>query len=377
MTGPEPPTPSPTTPAAVELAGVRKRFDEVDAVAGVNLAIADGELLALVGPSGCGKSTLLRLIAGLAPCDAGEVRIRDEAVDAAGVWRPPERRRVGIVFQDHTLFPHLSVADNVAFGLKAEGVGARRRQERVGEVLDLVAMRGFEARYPHELSGGEQQRVALARALAPDPEMVLLDEPFSDLDRGLRGQVRTHTVEALEQAGTAALFVTHDHEEALAVGHRVAVMRAGRLEQTAGPSEVFHTPRNRFVATFVGEADFLPAERREGTLLTEAGAVSAPPVADGGPLEVMVRPHEIAFKPDPTGPDTIVGAEFRGGFILYTVQLPSAQQVRSLRPHTEAQPVGARGRVRVDHGHLAAVFCGHEAAALPDLDDRAGASRAG
>lgn len=375
MTHPDRPSGS----AAVELIDVHKGFGDVHAVNGVDLTVSDGELLALVGPSGCGKSTLLRLIAGLTRCDAGRVHIRGTPVDGPETWRAPERRHVGIVFQDHALFPHLSVAGNVAFGLpQGRRTNRGERDRRVAEVLDLVAMTGFGERFPHELSGGEAQRVALARALAPGPEVILLDEPFSDLDRGLRGEVRGHTVEVLRQAGAAALFVTHDHEEALAVGDRVAVMRGGQLEQVAAPPTVFHSPHNRFVATFMGEAAFLPAERHNGHLVTEAGPVTAPANGASSALQVMVRPHDVVFEPDPTGPATLVGAEFQGAFILYTLELASGQRLRSLRPHTDAHPVGTRARVRLEHGHDATVFAGHQAVAVATLPDAAtSTSRAG
>lgn len=347
----------------LSLLEVSKRYGPVRAVEGVDLEVRDGEILTLVGPSGCGKSTLLRLVAGLAAPDAGEIRIRDELVSGGGVWAPPERRRIGIVFQDHALFPHLSVAENVGFGL-----GRReRRGGRVGEVLRMVGMEDHAERYPHELSGGEQQRVALARALAPAPAVILLDEPFSDLDRNLRERVRRETMDVLREAGATAIFVTHDREEALVVGDRVAVMRAGRIEQTGVPSAVFHAPRSRFVATFMGEADFLPARRENGRMRTEAGYAPPPPgTEEGDETEIMVRPHEVAFDLDRGTKATIVGREFQGAFVLYTLELSSGRRLRSLQSHTRVFRPGTAIGIRLDHGHPPATFRGDEAVAGPD-----------
>jgi iron(III) transport system ATP-binding protein len=373
-------------PPVLAAAGVTKRFGGVSAVDGVDVALASGEILSLVGPSGCGKSTLLRLLAGLERADHGTVTMGEQTVDGPRAWVAPEDRNAGVVFQDHALFPHLSVADNVAFGLiEADRRGhsrrrARRRGDasarraRLGEVLALVGLEQLAGRYPHELSGGEAQRVALARALAPAPDVILLDEPFSNLDRSLRGRVRDETVRVLRAAGAAALLVTHDQGEALATGDRLAVMRAGRVQQTDAPAAVFHAPATRFVATFMGEADFLPATPTgDGRLRTELGEVPADGLeadcgegdADKAGLEVMVRPHEVVFEVDPAGDAVITDVEFQGAFVLHTLVLASGRRVRSLQPHTVEAQAATRVRARLDPGHAPAVLRGEQAVAGP------------
>jgi iron(III) transport system ATP-binding protein len=343
--------------SVLTLERVSKHYRRVPAVRELNLDVSDGEVLALVGPSGCGKSTALRLVAGLEQPDSGQVRIGGDLVAGYGAWRPAERRRVGIVFQDHALFPHLTVAGNVAFGL--DGWASARRHARVDEVLELVELGSLSARYPHELSGGEQQRVALARALAPEPTLILLDEPFSNLDRNLRAQIRTETIAILRSTGTAAVFVTHDQAEALATGDRVGVMRDGRIEQIGPAEDVFHAPANRFVATFMGEADFLPAQVSGGSLITEAGAVPVPSGLNGHTdVEVMVRPHEVTLRAAESGPARVVDAEFQGAFVLYTVALASGRTVRSLQPHTAGFAPGVALVAELAHGHRPAVLVG-------------------
>ncbi len=238
--------------AAISFKGVRKRFDGNIAVDGLDLDVADGELVCLVGPSGCGKSTLLRLAAGLEELDDGEILIDGRAMSGAGATLiPPEARNVGFVFQDFALFPHLSVRENVEFGLTR--LDASTRAERVAEALARVRMESHADDYPHTLSGGEQQRVALARAMAPEPGVFLLDEPFSGLDANLRNRLAEDTWHLLKQSGGATLLVTHDPEEAMLMGDRIAVMRGGALEQVGTPSEVYSQPKTAFVAEFLSE----------------------------------------------------------------------------------------------------------------------------
>ena len=249
----------------------------------VSLTVGDGELLTLVGPSGCGKSTLLRMIAGLDIADGGQVHIADRNVTAV----PAESRNIGFVFQESALFGHMRVSQNVAFGLKH--LSRSECNARVEEMLDLVHLSGLGRRYPHQLSGGEQQRVALARALAPQPRIVLLDEPFASLDEVLREELGHQVAAILRTAGTAAILVTHDRREAITLGDRVAVMNAGRIEQCDAPDAVYRTPRNRFVASFIDVATFID---------------------DGSGTTRVARPHELTLSPG--GPDRVERVEFIG-----------------------------------------------------------------
>jgi len=335
------------------LRDVSKSFGSVAAVSAVSLDVADDEILALVGPSGCGKSTLLRLVAGLYGIDAGSVRIADVVVDDGGRRIDPEDRHVGLVFQEHALFPHLTVAANVTFGMRS--VPRSARSARMEEWLQMVGLGGFAERYPHELSGGERQRVALARALAPEPRLMLLDEPFASLDPSLRAQVRHDVVEILRATGTPTVFVTHDQAEALAIGDRVAVMRSGRLEQVGTPEVVFHQPCNRFVARFMGEAAFLPLNGSGATELEASRAIAAGDGAAGGGESVLIRPDDVTIAPvgaDGDGPvATVIAAEFRGPTWCYTLALPSGQIVQSTQPHTERYDLGAEVRAALLPGH--------------------------
>ena len=348
-------TPSAGSPPAVEVRHLSKRFGSTNAVDDVSIRLDRFEFLTLVGPSGCGKSTLLRMVAGLLEPDAGEILLDGRIVSSAGVWVPPEERAVGLVFQENTLFPHLTVGGNIGFGLKRRSKGEATR--RVAEVLELVDLPGYGDRYPHELSGGERQRVALARAIAPAPTVLLLDEPFANLDPNLRAQVRGHTVEILRRAGASALFVTHDQTEAMSVGDRVAVMNRGRVEQVGPPKDVFHLPQSHFVASSLGEAYFLPATSRDGgELSTEAGCCPSPQSVPGPPMEIMVRPHDVTFDVDRNGDSVVTAVEFQGAFVLYEVELPSGRRIRCLLPHTVEVEPGTRVRVRLEHGHVPVVL---------------------
>ena len=271
--------------------GLRKSFGDTEVLRGVDLTVERGSLTAVLGPSGCGKTTLLRVVAGFEVPDGGTVEIGGEVVASGSRSIAPERRRVGVVPQEGALFPHLTVAGNVGFGLAR----SRRRDGRVEQMLDLVGLGGFGDRMPAELSGGQQQRVAVARALAPDPALVLLDEPFSALDTGLRAAVRADVRAALRTAGATAVLVTHDQLEALSTADSVAVMRAGRVVQAGPPDEVYRRPADIAVATFVGEAVVLPATVRGGLAATVLGPLALVDDAEDGERgHVAVRPEQLA-----------------------------------------------------------------------------------
>jgi len=288
---------SPTPELAMRTLGLSKHFGDVVAVDDVDLDVRRGEFLGVLGPSGCGKTTLLRLVAGFERPDAGGVEIAGQVVAGPRKNVAPERRRIGMVFQESALFPHLDVAGNIGFGLPRRG--REGRDARVAELVALVGLAGLQHRMPHELSGGQQQRVALARALAPDPALILLDEPFSNLDATLRAQLRGEVREILRAAGATTLFVTHDQAEALEISDRVAVMRAGRIEQLSSPTELYLRPVNRFVAGFVGEANLLPGEVRHGEVQTLVGRFRAvgDTLADGSRAEVLLRPEQLHMLP--------------------------------------------------------------------------------
>jgi iron(III) transport system ATP-binding protein len=332
---------------------LRKLFSHTPAVYNVNLSVMDGEILALLGPSGCGKTTTMRLIAGFERPDAGSVTLSGRLVASPHVFVPPEQRQVGMVFQNYALFPHLSVADNVAYGV------ARRanRQTRTQEVLELVGLSGLERRMPHELSGGQQQRVALARALAPQPQVLLLDEPFSGLDAGLRDQVRGEVARILRESGATVIIVTHNQNEAFLLGDRVAVMNAGVIEQVAQSEELYLAPATRFVAEFIGAAFFIPGVVQADGLETEIGFLPQPmrqPV--GTTVEAAAHPDDLTLMADPQGAAHITNTSYRGGVYLYEVRLPSGNLVRCEGPHTNFYPLGTSVHVALTPGHPLACF---------------------
>ncbi|HEX5987548.1 MAG TPA: ABC transporter ATP-binding protein [Nocardioides sp.] len=350
---------------ALRLDHVTKRYGATTAADDLVLDVAAGELVTLIGPSGCGKSTTLRLIAGLDRPDEGCIAIAGEKVAEGRHWQPPEKRRVGLVFQDHALFPHLTVERNVAFGI--ERLSRDQQRTRVAEMLELVRLGHLAGRYPHELSGGEQQRVALARALAPRPAVVLLDEPFSSLDETLRAQLRAETVAALRETGTTGLFVTHDQTEALSTGDRVVVMREGVIEQADTPQAVFETPATRFVASFMGDADFLPAHVHDALLTCEIGVVSTVPGwgRSDVDVDVVLRPHEVALTPGVDATAEVVAVEYHGAFVLHTVRLKSGRTLRSWQTHAVRYPVGSLVRASVVPGIRPTLLIGDHAVTEP------------
>jgi iron(III) transport system ATP-binding protein len=328
--------------------GVSKRFGAVRAVDDARLCVEKGEFVALLGPSGCGKTTLLRLIAGFEEPEAGEIEVAGRRV-AGGTWVPPERRKVGMVFQDYALFPHLTVTENVAFGLpRAE------RKTRVPAVLALVDLCGLGERYPHELSGGQQQRVALARALAPKPELVLLDEPWSNIDPHLRASMRDELARILRAINVTVVLVTHDREEAFSLADRVALMRDGAVVQEGTPEQVYTAPATRWAAEFVGAGNFLPGRLAGGVVETRVGRFPARNANGATEVDVLIRPELLELEPDPAGEAEVVGREFRGHDVFYRVLLDGVELV-SQRPSNEHVPLGSRVRVR-PHASSVTVF---------------------
>ena len=314
--------------AYVELVGLCKRFGDVAAVSDVSLDVPEGQITTLLGPSGCGKTTLLRLIAGFFPPDAGEIRIKGIRVDHL----PPQRRSTAIVFQDYALFPHMSVFENVAYGLRRRRIPGPEIARRVGDMLAFLGLVGLDAASPLRLSGGQQQRVALARALVVEPDVLLLDEPLSNLDAKLRVRVRTELKEIQQSLGKTTIFVTHDQEEALSVSDRVAIMEAGRIRQVGSPVEVYTRPSDRFVADFVGIANFLTGTVRtiahEGIVIESAlGSLTIPPRRkhlEGQRVTILMRPEALRLSSDP-GPGkvsaSIRSTSFLGGMRRHHLQV--------------------------------------------------------
>lgn len=324
----------------LQLDGVSKWFGESQAVADVSLSLPQG-ILALLGSSGCGKTTLLRLIAGFEQPQTGSIEIAGRKVASNNCWIPPEKRRLGMVFQDYALFPHLTVAENVAFGLKKQEKDAAKR------LIELVGLTGLEKRYPYQLSGGQQQRVALARALAPQPPLVLLDEPLSNLDVQVRLRLREEIRDILKATGTSAVFVTHDQEEALAIADLVAVMSKGKLEQIGTPQEVYTQPSSRFVAEFVTGANFIPAERQGQLWATEVGYFAA---ADAGEKEVelMIREEDLLIEPTESEAVAVVhNRRFLGREYRYCLLTPSGKELHARTAISQVFPVGAKVKLNV------------------------------
>jgi len=319
---------------AVTCTGLRRSYGPVTALHGLDLDVEKGELLAVLGPSGCGKTTLLRLIAGFERPNAGVIDVGGVVVAGKGSFIPPERRHVGIVVQDHALFPHLTVEGNVGYGLSRRRVEAEDRRARVAEVLDLVGLSGLGGRYPAELSGGQQQRVAIARALAPRPGVILLDEPFANLDAALRFRIRAEVRDILQAAGATGLLVTHDQEEALSLADRVAVMEGGRVLQVGTPDELYRRPVHPFVARFVGGSGLVPGISDGHAVDTVAGRLPvADPPAPPGPCLAVVRPDAVELGVPAGGPSaTVAAVAYLGHTQIVDVRLDDGTTVRSRMP---------------------------------------------
>ncbi|ARS90885.1 ABC transporter ATP-binding protein [Natrarchaeobaculum aegyptiacum] len=346
----------------LELDDVRKRYGGQEVITDLSLEVRDGEILTLLGPSGCGKTTTLRLIAGLEKPSAGQIRLEDVDVAGNGRFVPPEERGVGVVFQEFALFPHLTARENVAFGLSEWA--ADERDARVSHLLELVGLESHGDHYPEELSGGQQQRIALARSLAPEPEMLLLDEPFSSLDVDLRVEMREEVRRIIKETGVTAISVTHDQEEALSISDRVAVMNDGQIEQIDVPERVFQDPKSRFVAGFLGHASFLSGTVHGDHVDTAIGRVLRDDVNglaqqyDRTEIDLLVRPDDVTAYPatEAEANGRVVYRRYLGPTVLYRVELDSDETIECMHNHSDHIDLDERVAVRVTADHDLAWF---------------------
>lgn len=333
-------------------------YDRKNVVSNVSFTLEEGEIGCLLGSSGCGKTTILRAIAGFETPNSGAVRLHGVCVNCPRQHIPPEQRNVGMVFQEHALFPHLTVADNIGFGLK--GRDRSQRQQRVTELLQMIGLQQHPDNYPHQLSGGQQQRVALARALAPRPEILLLDEPFSNLDVQLRTSLASELRTIIKAEGITALLVTHDQNEAFAMADRIGIINDGFLSQWDSAFTLYHAPANRYVANFIGEGVIMPAQvNAQGALQTELGVgVSANNgYSSGERLEVLIRPDDVLIDNNSPISATITNRAFRGAEYLYTLALPSGQTLLSLLPSHNSFEIGERLSIRLCDDPLPVFRC--------------------
>lgn len=340
----------------LQLHNVRQAYGKQIVIHDLSLALDKGDIGCLLGPSGCGKTTALRCIAGFERVSAGEILLNGVCVSGVDFFMPPEQRRIGMVFQDYALFPHLDVASNIGFGLhrltKAE------RERRIDELLQVVHLVSVSGKYPHELSGGQQQRVALARALAPRPELLLLDEPFSNLDVSLRERLSMEVREIIKNQGITAILVTHDQAEAFAIADEIGVMHQGEIQQWDTAFNLYHRPVNRFVANFIGQGVFLPgkvinAQQVEIELGILQGEVPQH-CTDGCMVDVLLRPDDIVHADSSSLQATVVYKAFRGAEILYTLRLASGAKVLSLVPSHHNHVIGEKIGIRLEADHIVA-----------------------
>ena len=315
----------------IQCDGVTKNFGDFVAVRDVSFDVSPGEIVSILGSSGCGKTTVLRLIAGLEAPNAGRILIRGEVASTPQRQTPPDKRGIGMVVQEYALFPHMTVRQNISFGLTK--LGDTERAARVEEAMSLVRLENLEDRYPHELSGGQQQRIALARTMAPRPFAVLLDEPFSNIDAGMRSEVRRDVEAILRANNTAAVLVTHDRDEAFAIADRVAIMSDGGLHQVGAPEAVYHLPATRQVALMTGTCDFIcGAVLSDGTVKTEAGVLPydthSGDIGPGSEVELVVHPDDFGIDANESGPMVVKAREFRGDETVLVIEFPSGATIR-------------------------------------------------
>jgi len=351
------------TPTLLALRGLRQSYGDQEIVKGLSFSLARGGIGCLLGPSGCGKTTVLRCIAGFEPVTAGEIVLNGQIVSAPDRMLPPEKRRIGMVFQDYALFPHLSVLENIAFGLR--GLARGERDRRAADYLAAVGLSGASGKYPHELSGGQQQRVALARALAPRPDLLLLDEPFSNLDVDLRERLGQEVREIIKRSNTTAVLVTHDQQEAFAIADEIGIMHDGEIKQWDTAYNLYHRPASRFVADFVGQGVFLPGSVQSSREVSiELGALRGeiPEMCElgcdacgkGCQVDVLLRPDDVVHDDASRMRAEVLHKAFRGAEILYTLRLDSGRKVLALVPSHHNHALGEHIGIRLDVDHVVA-----------------------
>jgi iron(III) transport system ATP-binding protein len=332
---------------ALSIRNLTCQYDQQTILESLSLHVEPGQIVCLLGASGCGKTTLLKAIAGLLPLSAGEMCLNGVTIDNGQHWLPPEQRNIGMIFQDYALFPHLTVADNVGFGLK--GLSQQEKQHRVAEMLDLVHLSAFAQRYPHQLSGGQQQRVAIARSLAYKPDLLLLDEPFSNIDTQVRHELIGEIRKLFKAQGVTAIFVTHSREEAFAFADKMAVMNHGVIEQYGTASELYYQPSSKFVADFLGGGSYLPATRlSESEFETQFGVVEAQaqqPIELNARCELLLRPQHIQISAAEKSSIHILEQQFMGDHCRYVIESNGSQLLAS---SSQALSVGQSVSVKVD-----------------------------
>ena len=346
----------------LRLVNVAQSYADKTVLQNISFHLKKGEIGCLLGPSGCGKTTALRLVAGFETLQKGEIFLENECLAQTGIAVPPQHRRVGLVFQDYALFPHLNVEENIAFGLHPQQWNRAQRQERVAEMLELVGLKA-EARYRvQQLSGGQQQRVALARALAPKPRLLLLDEPFSNLDATLREKLSVEVRDILKHEGITALLVTHDQNEAFAVADAIGVMCDGKMQQWGTPYALYHEPRNRFIANFIGQGVLLSGVvQGSHQIAMELGIIERNPATEpaldfavGSTVEVLIRPDDIQHDDASPLQAVVERRAFRGAEFLYTLRLPSGARILAQVPSHHDHAIGEAIGIRLEVDHVVA-----------------------
>jgi len=329
-------------------------YEDLQVLNQVSFTLRPGEIGCMLGPSGCGKTTVLRAIAGFEPAWRGRILIDDVEVSSRKIYLPPEKRNIGMVFQDFALFPHLRVEDNVRFGLK--GLSRQEQQTRIQELLAIVGMPAYAHAYPHQLSGGQQQRIALARALAPRPRILLLDEPFSNMDVELREQLAREVRSILKQEDNTAILVTHDQNEAFAMADQICVMNEGSIQQQGSGYDLYHRPANRFVADFIGQGVIIPATVESSTRVkTALGVIEGDNTIDAEPgsmVDVLIRPDDVIHDDESEDSAIVVEKAFRGADFLYFLRMDSGIEVMCLAPSHHNHKINERIGIRLNVDHL-------------------------